>query len=137
MPDRGDTGERGPTGDHGQHGDVGARGPQGERGLRGRSLTVWQGVALFILMAAVLFGVSYRTEIQQRQIAANSRRIIDANYRGCLGGVAILDRYNKQMGELARIEKLYQNKDPRLRDARVKAYLSGQVVPLPQCVAPR
>lgn len=95
------------------------------------------GLIVFCIVVAAFLIVSIRTEIQQEQINSNTKAIIDANYRGCLGGVAILDRYNKQMEELARIEEKYQTADLKLRDERVKAYLGGRVVPLPQCQAPK
>jgi hypothetical protein len=140
----GETGDTGVRGGKGEPGDTGSRGGKGDKGDRGRSLTWWQAIAMFFIVLVVAVVLSYRNELQQRkieqqqrEIAANAQHIAEARYQGCLGGVAILDRFNKQMEALAQIERdLTVKASPagkRIGTARIKAYEEGEIIPLPVC----
>jgi hypothetical protein len=64
----------------------GVRGPQGPRGPRGGQSNVTR-IQLFVIFAVTVFAftlVAVRTEIQQRQIDANSRRLAVVVHRQCL-----------------------------------------------------
>lgn len=136
-------GERGKTGDHGQPGKDGDPGARGLQGPRGRSLSLWQALAMFLLITLIGFISASRIEGQQDEINENAQRIVEAQYQSCLGGVAILTRFNMQQDSLAAIERdLLANPDAteagkEAAAARIKAYEAARTLPLPTCVRRR
>lgn len=128
-------GEQGLTGVTGAAGAAGARGQRGEQGDRGRSLTVWQAMAMFFLILIIGITLSVRTERQQQQIERNTRSLLVQRYEGCLNGVKTLETFNTQQRTLAEIERDLA-KDPQASPAgqraaakRIRAY-EDAIIPL-------
>jgi len=140
MPERGARGPTGRRGSAGPPGDIGDTGAQGEKG---RSVTFWQMLAMFLVTVAVFVGLSYRTEVQQRQIQMqqkvaeeNTANIIRTRIDSCYAGVAYVQRQNEQYDALIAIETSLAN-DPkstklgtRIARARIRAYMNFKT-PLP------
>lgn len=84
---------------------------------------VWV-LATFVLFAVLL--LAWRTEV-------NAHRIKDTQHRTCLANRAIMVRYNAEQDTLAELERTNRLIDVSVRDARIRAYLDGRVMPLPIC----
>ena len=123
--------------------DQGERGATGATGARGRGLSVLQTLAVFLIVVLVSLVLSWRSQIQQRQIQVNTADIVQANYARCMSGVLILSRFNEQQDALAGIERELAREPGvsaagvRAAAARVKAYEAARVLPLPVCTRPR
>lgn len=126
-------------GERGKTGDDGARGLAGPQGERGRGLSVIQAFAMFFLVLLIGLVMTWRVEQQQRQIVAqqaeiqaNAAMIAETQHKSCINGLQILRSFNAQQDALADIERT-QTIDLRLQKARIKAYESGKIEPLPTC----
>lgn len=147
----GTTGKTGPPGIAGRPGLVGEQGPRGLPGKTAVTRLQAGALALFVLFAFLLLAwrseqnadridesqqeiVAAQRELDQtqRKITENTKKVELSQYTSCLNGVKVIVLFNRQLEELAELERTNQFVDQKLRDARMATYRRG-IVPVPVC----
>lgn len=81
-------------------------------------------LAAFVVLAFLL--LAWRTERNQDRIAQDAKA-------SCARSIAIITEFNALQDRLIEVERTNTAIDPRIRDARIAAYESGRILPLPTC----
>lgn len=151
MKLKGTTGKIGPQGPVGERGDHGQQGPRGLPGKTAVTKLQAAALALFVLFCFLLLAwrseqnadridesqreiIAAQRELDQtqRKITENTKQVELSQYTSCVNGVKIIVSFNRQLEELAELERTNQFIDQELRDKRIATYRRG-IAPVPVC----
>lgn len=88
-------------------------------------------LAIFTMFAFLL--LAWRSEVAADRINDAQDRITATQRASCESGLVILVRFNAQQDALIAIERTNPFIDDRVRNARIAAYESVRIEPLPVC----
>lgn len=128
VPEPGEPGVPGEPGKPTGLGGDGGRGGKGGRGAKGEPGVGWSDKAMMFLVAVltVVFGFLFI------RVSINQNEIHQERYESCLGGRMIVEQYNQQQEDIARI--LRANPDLPGSEDFARIYEAGQIE-VPECGA--
>jgi hypothetical protein len=103
-----------------------------EAARRGATRNTRRLVVIAIFTVACMLLLSWRIEIQQRDISRQQRAIAMTQYKSCVQSNIVLNRFNGSNQALADIERT-QTTNPRLARDRISAYTRAIIMPLFDC----